>query len=454
MQRADFPAGYAHRSLPKGGTTRVAMADAPPRMLPIGARVLLFCGFGVSAFLQRIGMWVGTSPVPLALPVVPLIMVFLAISQIAQISKTRLLLFAALAGSALISLLFAHDYYSITSIGMYIVCYGTFIFHVSMSEAAYNRYYKFILGAVAFICFAGFAQWALQYVVHIPFLFSWQGLVPKKFLIEYNTLNKISLNAYFYKSNGFFLLEPSALSQLAARALLLSVILFRRLRPLIPFGLGLIVAYSGTGLILTMVFGAIPLLMLVFSEAKYRRLLVALSPLVIIVLAIFVWKFVPVSYFLGRTDEFSNPNTSGYMRFTGNFVAFQQYVLADWIRFLVGYGPGAAEGIVENIGRGVLPSCWIKLFLEYGLLGFSTFTALFGYCIYSSTRSWYLTVAFLFHFLFLDGNLLVPQHVFVAYFMYMLPVIAGQRQAKGVFDKTDSAVLPRSPQMPLRGARA
>ena len=69
----------------------------------------------------------------------------------------------------------------------------------------------------------------------------------------------------------------------------------------------------------------------------------------------------------------------------------------------------------------VLPNN-LKLFIEYGLLGFTTFCLFFLYCVYSSTQSIYLSLALLMQYLVLDGALLVPQLAFLTYAIFVLPV--------------------------------
>jgi hypothetical protein len=67
------------------------------------------------------------------------------------------------------------------------------------------------------------------------------------------------------------------------------------------------------------------------------------------------------------------------------------------------------DGVTEAFS-----SAWIKLIVEYGIIGFVTFSAFIAYCFYTTTRSIWLTAAFLFQFMVLDGGLLVPQLAFGA----------------------------------------
>jgi hypothetical protein len=62
------------------------------------------------------------------------------------------------------------------------------------------------------------------------------------------------------------------------------------------------------------------------------------------------------------------------------------------------------------------------------VVGFVLFSLFYGYCVYRSTRSVYLTIAFGFQFTMLDGNILVPQHAFTALFLSALPVLVGTKE--------------------------
>jgi hypothetical protein len=201
---------------------------------------------------------------------------------------------------------------------------------------------------------------------------------------------------------------------------------FRTLAYLPAYGLGLWLALSGTGLVFTILFTLIPIAALVIPMLADRKKALFILFASVIAACIFFTVF-PYDYFLYRTHELTSPTASGFIRFTGNFIAFGNFLDSDPLRVVFGFGPGTSGPMLSGF---VFPSCWIKLLYEYGFAGLITFSIFFWYCVWSSTRSRFLTVAFVFHFLFLDGNLLVIQHVFVAFLIYGLP------RAQGGMSKT------------------
>src|SRR5271169_3284130 len=80
------------------------------------------------------------------------------------------------------------------------------------------------------------------------------------------------LGGAFIKSQAFFLSEPSVLSQVTALSLLIEVLEFRRPKYLLAIALGFVTAFSGTGLMLLLVF--LPVTGLRNSKAGLSALLV------------------------------------------------------------------------------------------------------------------------------------------------------------------------------------
>jgi hypothetical protein len=100
--------------------------------------------------------------------------------------------------------------------------------------------------------------------------------------------------------------------------------------------------------------------------------------------------------------------------------------------FLIGYGPGTFKHVTGDANEEMFGSGWIKLFVEYGLLGLTTFSIFFLYCVYSSTRSFLLSIALLTQYVILDGGVLVPQLTFLSYAIFVLPVRKSSSAAGGM----------------------
>jgi len=102
---------------------------------------------------------------------------------------------------------------------------------------------------VALLCaLAGIAQFYAQFVFQAPWLFDFSRDLPWHLRgpSGYNTVIPVG---ELYKSNGFFLREPSHFSFLMALALLAELQMARRPLRLVTFGLALLLTYSGTGLL-------------------------------------------------------------------------------------------------------------------------------------------------------------------------------------------------------------
>ncbi len=114
------------------------------------------------------------------------------------------------------------------------------------------------------------------------------------------------------KSNGIFLAEPSILSQITALGILIEVLEFRRPRYLVVMALGFLVAYSGTGLMLLLLF--LPLAGLRHGRAGLSALFV-----VMFVLGLFATGIIDLSAFTSRVGEFEDTGSSGFERFVAPF---------------------------------------------------------------------------------------------------------------------------------------
>ncbi len=393
-------------------STRVATPDRPPSLAL----------FLLSTLAQRLGIWVSGFPFPVVALLSPLILAIGLLKGRIKFSVLRGLLFSALAISIMLSFaLGRREWSSPQSALLFAGLYAFWAFWAPTASHTYRQYVGRIAFWVGVFSLLAAVQYVGQFAYKSELWFSWRSIVPEVFLIEYNTLNEISYASQHYKGNGFFLLEPSTLSGLIARVFLLTVFVFGSLRYAVPFAIGLIFAFSGTGILFTLLF-TMPFIALLVA----RRFALAPTLVVTALVACLIWLLWSTTflgeYFIGRLDEFSNPRSSGFARFTSTLLIFERHMTHSAGEFLVGYGPGSFIHLSGGLAVETFGSGWIKLFVEYGLLGFTTFCLFFLYCVYSSTRSMYLALALLLQYLVLDGALLVPQLAFVTYAIFVLPV--------------------------------
>jgi hypothetical protein len=160
------------------------------------------------------------------------------------------------------------------------------------------------------------------------------------------------------KSNGFFLREPTSFSFAMAFALLCELSLTRRKWAMAIFAIGLMVTYSGSGLVALAVAMLFPL--------RPRSLLqlvlaVTLGALAFLVLG----DDLNLSYTVDRADEINaNNRSSAYLRFIDPGVVLFQHLDSNPWTSLLGHGPGSLPRMT-----GAYESTFAKAPFEYGLLG-------------------------------------------------------------------------------------
>lgn len=393
-----------------------ARLERPAKDAPIFARfkVQIFAAI----FLQRLGLnlFIGGKafPFPVSLFVTPLLVAWNILTGAAKFSMPRFALYALFIAITMFSTLLNSGGDSTMSLFLVAGIYAMFLFPVELDEQAYIRFFRMLANVATIICILGVAQYVIQYVWSPDWLFTWRHIVPQNFLIEYNTLNETRYGTHIYKANGFFLMEASYLSQLAARVLLICIFVLKDFRYTIPLGLGLVTAYSGTGMILFGIFGLLPLLYMFMRHSKFR-IFVPIVLLLLPIALVLAWSKLDLGLFVERLNEFSNPRSSGYARFVTSQIMLDIFSNSDFLRLLFGAGPGASDyysASVHAVGE-TFASTWIKLILDYGLLGFSAFLVFFYTCMRETLRSYWLAGAFTFHFFFLDGGFAVPQQAFL-----------------------------------------
>lgn len=373
-------------------------------------------------FLERLGLNLAIGgkafPFPIALFTTPVVVLWNLVTGVAQISMPRIVLYliflAALTTSALIN----NGGDSVMSLFLVAGIYAMFLFPAALDEAAYLKFFRLVANVASIICVIGAVQYVIQYVWSPDWLFSWRTIVPRDFLIEFNTLNEINYGSHIYKANGFFLMEASYQSQLAARALLISIFILKDFRYTIPLGLGLITAYSGTGMVLFGIFGLIPLVIAFARHSRFKMLVPVALLLIPLVIAL-AWSQLNLNLFLDRMNEFNDPRSSGYARFVNSQLMLQIFGNSDLANLLFGLGPGSTDriGLSLNAVGEAFGSTWIKVIVDYGLVGFGVFLAFFFTCVRHTLRSNWLAIAFTFHFFYLDGGFAVPQQAFLSLFL-------------------------------------
>jgi hypothetical protein len=408
-----MPTSYLNPAAEPAPRAKAEAADAPPGVF--GRIKLALAG---AIFLQRIGLnqSIGGQvfPFPLSLFIMPLVLIWNLAKGVAIVPLNRLGPFVLFVVAILISTLLSNGGASITSALLIAGIYAMFVCPIALEEPAYKRFFRLIANIAAFVCVLGSLTYVIQFAFKADWLFSWRHVVPKQFLIEFNTLNMMRWPSEVYKANGFFLMEASYQSQLASRALLIAIFILRDPRYLIPLGLGLLTAYSGTGIVLFLIFGVLPLMGALWKN-KHVRALMPIGLLMLPVVLMLFWTKLDLGLFVERLNEFSDPRTSAYARFVNSQNMLRIFSGGDALTFLFGSGPGSSEVFgaqMHSVGEATT-STWIKLLLEYGAFGFVVFLVFFYTCCLHTLRSHWLATAFTFHYFLLDSGFAVPQQAFI-----------------------------------------
>jgi hypothetical protein len=264
--------------------------------------------------------------------------------------------------------------------------------------------YAWTIAAFRTICLiiavAGIAQFSAQFVLPGRTLFTFRGYIPDSCLaLEYNYVDQIEYLPDLYKSNGFFLPEPSIFSQLMATAAIVEVLFFRLSYRLVVIGGALFLSFSGTGAILCLVF--VPLLLL--RRGNLSPLFLAAGVLLAILSFGDDWLLRP---FYSRIGEFNSTYSSGFARFLSPLYLFDDFLFTSMHNMLFGLGPGAIDTFFNNFYVDVHDPTWGKLFLEYGLVGSVPFGVFIVCCFFADSPAKWLSAALFFNYLLLGGYLL------------------------------------------------
>jgi hypothetical protein len=248
------------------------------------------------------------------------------------------------------------------------------------------------------------AQFVAQFVVDAKQLVMFFGIVPDFLFDDLHAGGNITIGAItggssLMRSNGIFLVEPSILSQLTALGILIEILEFRRPRYLLVMALGFLVAYSGTGSVLLLLF--LPLAGLRHRKAGLSALLVAMFAL-----GLFATGIIDPSVFLSRVGEFEDTRTSGFTRFVAPFwLAAKEFDTESWQTLLLGSGPGTSKTFYTWYGSAFVT--WIKIFHEYGMIGSFIFVCFLASCLRRSRCPGLVVAAIIFAYVFLQGMMTI-----------------------------------------------
>jgi hypothetical protein len=354
-------------------------------------------------FLQRFIMpFPGGKSVTLSILPIAVIFSYQFAANRLLIQYDRLWWFLLLALSATTSLLFTLSWSSQNSYSLFLVGYFFFMLICPSSQAQYKRTLHSFQCLVFIIACLAILQFPAQLVVNPRNLIMFFGIFPDALLPYHTHVNTqlVSDTGRLVKSNGIFLGEAGNLSQIAAVAILIEVIEFRRPWYLIVLSMGFLVAYSGTGVSILLV--SLPVAFLVTPRAQLPVLLVC-----VFAAGLFATDTIHLSAFTDRLGEFQDTGASGFARFVSPFWMAGDYFSTASLSGLL-FGNGFGNIFVPHGHYTGSGSTWFKLVYEYGLIGAFVFACFLGCCF---RRSWCpapVVLGIVYGYLFTGNDLLDP----------------------------------------------
>lgn len=343
-----------------------------------------------------------------------LITMVLALGGRLTIDPLRVLMYAIGMAACLLTLFFKRDEFSLISLLMMLVVYFSYVFSYKLYYSQYFKLLSSFQDIMLFCVWCGVVQFLIQFPLSPDFMFPFDMILPEPlFIPDFNLRIPITETLPYEKSTGLWFLEPSHFSQFLAFAVIIELRHFNRPKRLILYLGAMGLCFSGTGLILLTLVGAL------LTIAQRRVGLILLAILGFLCILVFRDVF-PFSIFFDRLSDFTNPLASG----SGRFIA-PYWVIADLIDqgrahvLMWGLGPGQLKLIVEYTDYFVQDSSWFKLVVEYGYVAVFFFFSFFILSLFRNSPDKILSAACLVQFLFLGGYLLS----FYVHFLYLVLVV-------------------------------
>lgn len=326
-------------------------------------------------------------------------------SRALGIDAPRLAIFLLLTGALSVISLFAATEFSVSSLAMFTVVHLPFVFGArpmpgtavptvdGVRDGIATSIHSTFLNLALVIAWCGIAQFFLQSVVDARFLFPIENFFPSSLVVQhFNSQGIVEYGSQTYRANGVFLPEPSFFSQLMGIAIVLELCLRGRWHRLAVYGVALLSAAAGTGLLILAI--CVPLLIL--KRARWDLLLLA-------AVAIAAVGALGDSSYAGhlasRAGEFNANGSSAFARFIGGFYLFDQFLWNDPWRTLFGFGAGSFSELASHSHYSVAEMPLFKMILEFGLLGALLYFLVIGYFLFSSPAPRLLSLAIAIAFL-------------------------------------------------------
>lgn len=330
------------------------------------------------------------------------------------LSPQRLVLYCVAASALFLTLFAQNKEFSLLSLPMLLILYAPYVATAPMTKDDYVKLARTFQKVTMFCAACALVQFSVQFPLGPNAMFPLDLVLPEPFFIQgFNLRIPVTDEGSILKSTGFWFLEPSHLSQIMAFAIVIEYIYFCRPTAFALFGAAYLTSFSGTGFLLLV---GVSLALAVQRRQLLPLILVGLGVAAVLVLLQDVFPF---SVLADRIAEFTNPLSSGSMRFLGPFWFVSDVILSDPRALWFGFGPGSILDLSPMLDYKVQDSSWLKLVAEYGLFGTIPFLTFYLYCLFHRSPNLIVSFACLIQFMFLGGYL----NAFYVQFLHM--VLAG-----------------------------
>jgi hypothetical protein len=403
------------------------MASATPRSaaVPATSRFGLGC-IAVILFgcliLQRFGIPITeTSKVNLVTPIVALVVAATLLTGQATFVPGRLAVYCCLVAWTALGYAYTQQINrlpalrsSLPSLLHLLVLYLPFAVSLVRPLPRAEVFRVFQLFSI-FLAVVGIIQFVVQFGGIA--VFSFLPWMPEDFSVEpiFNVVIQIG-NTGLYRSNGFFLVEPSVMSQMMALGIIVEMMTLRRLHMLALFGFALVLSVSGTGILVLMVFGICILSRPDILSPRLVGLGLVLGG--ILALIVFVVLEDVGRALVNRATEVNEERTSGYLRFVTPFLLLSSVFDLYPATAVFGLGPGASEKLDVGFSY-ALHTPW-KILIEYGFPGMLLWLALVVYACWRRGEM-PIVVPALFLYMFTGGYQQFGPIIFILYALFAFP---------------------------------
>jgi hypothetical protein len=324
----------------------------------------------------------------------PLVLGLIAIGLVAgcvRIQPVRLTLFLLLMAFLGLSTMLQPQF-SMTSLILVVVLHLPYVFYVEGRRDTLDPMRVF-LTVCAIIAWLAIAQYVAQFAAGPRFAFPIENFVPKQFVVQgFNAQGALEYGSSVYRATGVFLYEPSYLSQLLAVAIVAQLCTTPRWGMLALFAAGMLVSYSGTGVMIL----AVCLPLVVIAKKQWSLLFAGLFAIVALVpLA----GYLHLDHFIGRAGEMSSSNSSGFARFVGGFYLFDEFLWGDIWHALFGFGTGSFRSFMLAASMPVAEMPLFKMVMECGVIGATLYFLYLFYCVFATPVSKLIALAIAMTFL-------------------------------------------------------